>query len=202
MDATQFYFREIRSDSAHPNYYETTFSQKEIDKYLTLFQLIYNLHIPETDSIFHHYGIHISKRYRFREVTMGVDSSIFKYPNILALQQPTDYKALDNILETFNYQLVKSKKNRDYSYLKFTSDTEINPLPFLQALSNLPETKYAEMNMGFNNGIGIEIAPTPYYTLITFRVGWGDCPSGCIHNRYWEFAIMRNKARFVRAYQS
>lgn len=30
---------------------------------------------------------------------------------------------------------------------------------------------------------------TSTYTQLTFKYGWGDCPSGCVYNRYWTFQV-------------
>ncbi len=35
--------------------------------------------------------------------------------------------------------------------------------------------------------IGVELEPEAL--LLTYRVGWGDCPSGCLAFRWWQFRV-------------
>ena len=41
----------------------------------------------------------------------------------------------------------------------------------------------------------------PGYTQLTYSHGWGDCPSGCIHRRYWQFNVYPDcSVEFVTSY--
>lgn len=73
----------------------------------------------------------------------------------------------------------------DYKTLVFTR--QYNPEVLAKELTSKKLVKYAEPN----NVIGISSSvhyhnPTGEYTFIQ---GWGDCPSGCISNHFWEFAV-------------
>jgi hypothetical protein len=36
---------------------------------------------------------------------------------------------------------------------------------------------------------------------ITFSIGRGDCPAGCIYHKYWEFRVLNDYAEFVKTFE-
>jgi len=47
-----------------------------------------------------------------------------------------------------------------------------------------------EGNLLFGDGNDITYHPTaPTYSTYTFKMGWGDCSTGCTYKHYWEFSV-------------
>lgn len=47
-----------------------------------------------------------------------------------------------------------------------------------------------EGNLLFGDGNDITYhATAPTYNTYTFKMGWGDCVSGCVYKHYWEFTV-------------
>jgi len=48
-------------------------------------------------------------------------------------------------------------------------------------------------------GDGNEVTKVPGSSIYTFKKGWGDCPSGCIHNSFWDYEVYKvNGTQFVK----
>lgn len=73
----------------------------------------------------------------------------------------------------------------DYKKLTFT--TQYNPVVLANELTTKKLVESAEPDNIIGGGNGIQYNSGTY----TFSLGWGDCPSGCINNHYWEFNVIR-----------
>jgi uncharacterized repeat protein (TIGR01451 family) len=56
--------------------------------------------------------------------------------------------------------------------------------------------RYAEPDMTFGGSTDILVSLPEY----TFKMGWGDCPAGCIYNHYWDFIVVEGHVTLVREY--
>jgi uncharacterized repeat protein (TIGR01451 family) len=56
--------------------------------------------------------------------------------------------------------------------------------------------RYAEPVFFIGDGPDILVS-LPVYT---FKMGWGDCPAGCIYNHYWDFIVVEGLVTLVREY--
>ncbi|MFO8086214.1 MAG: hypothetical protein R6T91_00225 [Bacteroidales bacterium] len=51
-----------------------------------------------------------------------------------------------------------------------------------------------------SDGNTITIDKQNIKAFITFSIGRGDCMSGCIYHRYWQFVVENNIAKFVKSW--
>jgi hypothetical protein len=65
-----------------------------------------------------------------------------------------------------------------------------HPERLAEAYGAVPSVDYAEPNGQWNNRCNVY--PYKRETGFTFlvRYGWGDCPAGCIHNRFSYFRVI------------
>lgn len=75
-DAKQLYFHEILQNTAHAGYDDSVIDENEVNKILQIIQAVYNLDIPERDTIFDIYKIHGYYCYSFNSISLKVNSEL------------------------------------------------------------------------------------------------------------------------------
>jgi len=74
-------------------------------------------------------------------------------------------------------------------------------IPIERKFAKIESVEIADFNKGcLGDGNNISISRNGDSTVITFSVGSGDCPAGCIYRKYWEFIVSYGTATFVRTY--
>ncbi len=202
-DAKQLYFDEIFKDSTHQNYMNTTIDENEVDKILKIIQAVYDSDYPERDTIFDIYQIHGYYCYSFSSVDLKVDTSQSEIKNLANSVFPTGEPNLDNLLTTYHFDSVSTRYGYpEFSWLTIYTDDEYNLIPLERDFSELSSVEIAEFNKGcIGDGNTITLSRNNYSSIITFSIGAGDCPSGCIYHRYWEFEVANGIAKFKRVYE-
>jgi hypothetical protein len=201
-DAKQLYFHEIFRDSTHVNYENSIIDTKEVNKVLKIIQAVYNSTSAERDTVFEIYQIHGYYCYGFNSICLKVNTELTEIQNLSNNLIPTGATLLDNILSTYKFDSVKTS----YSYPNFpwltifTSD-EYNMIPITKEFNDIESVLMADFNKGcIGDGNTITITRNEDYAIITFSIGSGDCPAGCIYHKYWEFKVSNGKAKHIRTY--
>lgn len=96
-----------------------------------------------------------------------------------------NYRAWDAL--NLKYQHSETKILSSFVVLSFNGILHSRHLATLYA--NLPGVKYAEPDGYAGDSPNIYPRSTPSGLTYLFRYAWGDCPSGCIYNKYWYFII-------------
>lgn len=202
QDAKSLLMNEIITNTNHPNYYNPTLDTVEINKIIRIINAVYNLHSVETDSIFNFYKIHSYYCYSFSSINLNVDTNLAEIQNLSNGIFPTGNAALDNMLNTYQFDSVKTAFSYpSFPWLTIYTKNEYNMIPVERDFNNLPQILNAEFDKGcIGDGMNIKLLRTANSATIIFSIGWGDCPAGCIHHRYWEFNVTNNFASFVREY--
>ncbi len=201
-DAKQLYFHEIFQDSTHTNYTNPILDDNEINKILEIIQAVYNSNSPERDTVFDIYDIHGYYCYSFNSISLRVDTGLSEIKNLANNKFPTGETELDNILNTYNFDSVKTS----YSYPRFPwltiyTDDEYNMIPIEKEFSDIESIQIAEFSKGcVGDGNSIELSRGDDSATIIFSIGSGDCPAGCIYHKYWEFSVSNGIAEFVKTY--
>lgn len=73
----------------------------------------------------------------------------------------------------------------DYKLLTFAKKYNAEVLAKELTSKKLVESAEPDRIIGGGGGIKYD----PQTSVYTFSKGWGDCPSGCIYNHYWEFSV-------------
>lgn len=201
-DAKQLYYHEIFQDSTHVNYKNPIIDNNEVNKVLKIIQAVYNSDSPERDTVFDVYQIHGFYCYSFNSISLKVNPDLPEIQNLSENIIPTGETSLDNVLNTYNFDSVKTS----YSYPNFpwltiyTSD-EYNMIPVEKEFTNINSVLIAEINsVCIGDGNTITLTRNNNSATITFSIGRGDCPAGCIYHRYWEFKVSNGIAKFIKAY--
>ncbi len=202
QDATFLYFYEIISDSSHINFYNPNLDTLEINKILKIIHAVYDLHSPESNTVFKHPGIHGRYCYSFSSIDLKVKTGLPEIQNLANGVIPTGNTNLDNILIKYQFDSVETSHNYP-GYLRLTiyTDNKYNLIPIEKEFGNLPQVILAEFNKAcIGDGANIELSRDNGSAIITFSTGSGDCQAGCIYHKYWEFKVVNDKAEFIRTY--
>lgn len=203
-DAKQLYIHEIYSDSTHPEYYNTEIDYDEVEKMLKIIQAVYNSESPWRDTVFDVYNIHAFYCYSLNSMYLQVDTSLPEIQNLSNNIIPTGEANLDAILNNYNFDSVKTFYSYpDFNWLSIFTKDEYNLLAVENEFENLQSISIAEVGGGcVGDGNQITIERNESSAIIVFSIGWGDCPAGCIHHRYWEFKVENGQAEFIETYNN
>lgn len=201
-DAKQLYFHEIIKDSNHINYKNPIIDNNEVTKILKIIQAVYNSKLPERDTVFDVHKIHGYYCYGFNSISLRVNTVLPEIQNLSENIIPTGEPLLDKILNTYKFDSVKTL----YSYPSFPwltvyTKNEYNMIPIEKEFKKVESVSIAEFNKGcIGDGNTIKLTRNEDYAIITFSIGLGDCPAGCIYRKSWEFEVSDGKAKFIRTY--
>ena len=198
-DARQLYLRDILADSNHPNYNEAVLDTNEINEILGIFQLVYNLKSPIRDTVFDIYKIHALPCYSLQSIGLKVDVSAPEIINMVNGQIPTGNNDLDNVLTKYEFDSVRTAYSYpDFPWLSIYTKNSYNLKPLIKAIEEVPSVILAENNGGCFDGNDINLERDSDKATISFSIGRGDCPAGCIYRRYWIFRIENNRVKYIK----
>jgi len=202
LDARELYYREVYNDSTHFNYNNYLLDTTEINKIFKLIDAIFKLKIPERDSVFIKHKIHSRFCVSYQTLNLKVKTNLPEIQNLVNNVIPTGNENLDYLLKKYNFDSVRTIFNYpEFPWLTIYTPSVYNMLPIQKEFRKLPFVAYAEMNMWCFDGNNITLKRDKESATITFSIGSGDCPAGCIHHKYWEFRVKSDIAEFIRTYE-
>jgi len=203
-DAKLLYMHEIFNNNSHFNYNESALNENEIENILEVIQAVYNLDIPEKDTIFNLNEIHARFCYSFNSIILKVNIEASEIINMIDGIIPTGNIDLDTLLNKYNFDKVDTSYGYpSFPWLTVIFSGEYNMIPIKNVFDKIPSVISTELNsLCVGDGNSITLERNGDISIITFNIGAGDCPAGCIYHKYWEFKVVNNIAEFVRTYQS
>jgi len=201
-DARDLYYHQLLTNPLHPNYDNPILDTIGIKKILLIIQAVYNNTAPERDSVFVFHEIHSRYCYSYNSLYLKVDAT---KPEIINLSEgiiPTGNDSLDELLFTYQFDSVRvTYSYPDIPYLTLYTQNVYNLIPIREQFSAIPSILSADFNKEcVGGGDNITIDGDYNQGTITFSIGWGDCPAGCIHHRYWVFDILNGVATFRQSF--
>jgi hypothetical protein len=172
---------------------------ENIDTILSVLIAIYNVqNIPERDTIIDIF--HISSRGPgINKVYIKVDTTKSWTDNWKNMITFTGDSLMDTIIT--KYHLTIDSYNAYSGTASFTSDLFLNIETLVDTIEIHPDVIYAGQNQGYLDGSNI------YYTteldthFVKYEYAWGDCMSGCMCRRFWEFKVYSDcSVEFVKSY--
>lgn len=202
-DAKKLYMMEIWSDSQHRNYDNPNLDTTEIIKVLKLIQAIYDLDVPERDTVFEIYNIHNRYCFDFQVVYLNVNPKLPEIQNLAEGSIPTGNESLDRLLETYAFDSVRTFRSYpDFPWLGVVSDNQYNLIPIQQEFRQLPQIQETDIDkLCIGDGPDITMSRNQAAAFLTFSIGSGDCPAGCIYHKYWKFRISNGRAEFAESWE-
>ncbi len=108
---------------------------------------------------------------------------------------PTGNAILDTLINT--YKLTVTSVNIGFMPYTFIAElsfpTMLNSYALVDSISLVPGVSMAEINYPYGDGNTISffeyLTGSGTFHKLIYSYGWGDCLSGCINRRSWEFNI-------------
>jgi hypothetical protein len=153
---------------------------------------IYNLQsLPERDTIVQLYPIHVSGyKYALYEVIVIVDPTrqwTQKWKNRERLTGNPEVDLLVQRYDLFVQDYIVSSWGSELAVLRSSRALHIQQLA--ECFKKIDGVTTAECNGSAGSGNDVLAEPESNAWKYTFVLGWGDCPSGCIFRRMWDFRV-------------
>lgn len=202
-DALQLYYEEIINNPDHPNYNEPEFDQDEVNAVFDLIKAVYELDVPERDTVFSVYGIHTRYCNMTNALGLNVQTDAPEIQSLAAGVIPTGNSDLDSILATYAFDSVYALYSYpEFPWISLYTSESYNMIPVAEELATVNSILQTDLYLGcVGDGNTIAMERNEDFATLTFSIGWGDCPAGCIHHRYWEFRVIDGQAEFVQSFQ-
>ncbi|NLP57576.1 hypothetical protein [Lutibacter sp. B1] len=202
-DAKQLYFNEIIQNRNHNNFNNPILDNREINKILKIIQAVYDSDSTERDIVFDFYQIHGYYCYSFNSISLKVETNKPEIENLSKGIIPTGKAKLDNLLTSYDFDSVRTSYSYpDFPWLTIYTKDEYNMIPIEREFEAIESVLIAEFSKGcVGDGNNISLTRSNSSATITFSIGSGDCPAGCIYHKYWEFKVSNGYAKFVRTYE-
>ncbi len=153
--------------------------------YNALLRVYLARHLSARDQIV---GIHTFPRRSTHEILVAVEGTAAWIRPWQQGQRLTGNPTVDNLLEQFKLDVAyRYSNNFEFAFLR--SEKPLNTLALSRRFAGIPGVRFAEPNGFAGDGDDIEITPRPNAWELTYSVGSGDCPAGCINRTYWTFWV-------------
>ena len=100
---------------------------------------------------------------------------------------PTGNTLVDELLQRYNLKLTGSFQFDQFVFF-FQSGDLLNTAA-LAALFNAIPGVQADPDSSIGGGADITLDTVAGGVTLTYSIGWGDCPAGCIYERRWTFLV-------------
>ena len=198
-EAQSIYYEMLLEDTTHILRNQVALNQTGIEETFAMLKSIYDLNSSRSREVFEQEKIHHSSCYGFSSIYISVDPQINGMDKLLKGEIPTGNTDLDQFLAKYNIRFVQNNSYTSlFNSIELETAEDVNLIPVVAEMEQLEGIRWAEFNqycIGAAQFIDME-EHDDYFTF-TFTTGWGDCPSGCIHNKVWEFRVEEDRAYFV-----
>ncbi len=172
------------------------------DTFLTALIAVYNAtSLPARDTIVAMFNVHTFKP-NINYFYVAADSNLSWMQQLRLGNLVTGNAQVDNIISTYYLRIERYNSDLTPHVVLFKSDTNFNIPVIADYFKTVAGVQYAEPQSVIGDGNNI-IADAVYSDriVLTYSVGWGDCPSGCTERRNWEFNVYFDcSVVFVRSY--
>ena len=157
----------------------------------------------EKDSIIDILGIHQFKLFKSKEIFMSVASNEWS-DNLVNGVIPTGNTFFDALYQKykFSFEGYREALSRHNFNLKIGSIENLNLIFLAKKLDELDGVVISSPNWSGGDGDNIDMLIDENNNFI-FKFGrrWGDCLSGCISERVWEFKVTEDcEVEFLESY--
>lgn len=204
LQAKEIYLERVLSDSLHPNFNNPDLDINAINKIKDQMNLVDEF-LSSNDSFRHLFYIKPLVLTREKHIYINATSGYFdisknkkgKYTKL-----PKELTAFMNNYDFESIELVKD--NLIGNYYKIETKKEYNLSVLARELRKLDFIEWVDYSIGARMGYDKEydLKQVGNNIICTISIGWGDCPSGCIYGRYWEFILSNDVVRLSRIYGS
>ncbi|HWP81403.1 MAG TPA: hypothetical protein VNN76_01990 [Bacteroidota bacterium] len=147
--------------------------------------------IPERDTVVDLYPIHVyGYRYQLYEIIVIVNPTFAWTQQWKAGERFSGNTEVDALIRQYDLSVVSytiTPWGSEWAVLR--SLRALNVSQLAARFKMIAGVVTAGTNGGVGDGNNIEAMPEEQRWKYTFSLGWGDCFSGCILRRYWDFTV-------------
>lgn len=197
-------------DTASSNPYAIHQNEIEIPQFLVddinmkLSAIFDDTSFLQRDTVIH---LHDKVETSYNQFLIEVDTTNYNWTkNLVDTIFPTGSPVFDSLDQKYNFNFSRSYYLPPISTTRwkitFKMPKRINTHVLAETLKTIPGVISARpTSYSIGDGSRIYIQKDNDYTYFTFRRGWGDCQSGCIHERFFEYKVHNNcKVTFIQSY--
>lgn len=141
------------------------------------------------DSVVDMYDIHVTHTWAIRSLIVAIDSTKAWTQAWRKGERFTGQQQIDWLMVKYGLELEKYYEFPWGHTVTLASSRPINMAALAKRFAAIKGVTYAEPNGGIGDGPGITAQAGTDHWLLTYSLGWGDCPSGCIDRHYWYFEV-------------
>ncbi|MCU0453003.1 MAG: hypothetical protein MUE68_05050 [Bacteroidetes bacterium] len=148
------------------------------------------VNLPARDSIVERYAIHTSASPMLHEVILyGLDTSCTWTSRLIARALPTGQPTVDSLFAAYDLTIKQVFGIGPSRFVLLRSSSPLHVSALSRRFSGIPCLVGAEPHGVSGDGNDISAEAETDAWKITFSLGWGDCPSGCIYRHFWRFRV-------------
>jgi hypothetical protein len=142
--------------------------------------------IPARDSIL---GIHAVPRHSLHAINVGVRESAKWTEAWQNEQRLTGYAPIDKLLKEYDLTVERYLDFGDTGTVTLRSNSPVNTVGLSKKFDGIGGVRYAESNGLVGSGDNIKANVQHGFIRLDYIRAWGDCSSGCIHQKSWTFTV-------------
>lgn len=146
--------------------------------------------LPARNSIVDRFAIHTFPSPTLHEVVLsGVDTSCAWVSRLAAGVVPTGHPGVDTLLQTYALTVQQAFGVGAGRFILLRSAAPLHMAELARRFAGMECLSGAEPNGIIGDGNDIRAEAEGDAWKITFSLGWGDCPAGCISRHFWSFRV-------------
>ena len=185
-DANRLALRDLLANG----FSEVPIPEDAVQPYYNALVLVYNATaLPARDTVVDVYRIHTFPAPTTRSLTLQLRASDAWVQALARREIPTGDPTVDTLLARYALSVgsVFTLSNGDV-FLTLGSARPLNVKALGTLFVGIAGVKSAEPNGAIGDGADI-VGSLSSAVLLTYSVGYGDCPAGCIARRFYHFAV-------------
>ena len=191
-DAAYLAMEEMNRDSVLKK--EAVIPESLLLKYYHALIAVYNSNMEKAKKV---KSIHDFRTETLREFIIGVDGSAAWFENWKNGNLYTGIGKFDNLVDSFNIEIKEVYDLHDRFAVVLTEEhVNLNAFPTL--FNGITGIRHVEPNWITGDGSEISAQDSSGTLVLTYSIGWGDCPAGCINRHYWLFEITESAVTFLK----
>lgn len=163
------------------------------DTVLNALIAVYNAtSLPARDTVVTMFDIHTWYNPILNNFLVSADSNLAWMQQLKNGYTPTGNLVIDSLINTYGLTVDRYytwSGLLNYHSVNFISSNNYNLPPLLNIFDTIVGVHYAEATGAIGDGNDITGSINSNYVELTYKLGGGDCPSGCTENTYWKFRV-------------
>ena len=143
------------------------------------------------DSVVVMYGIRSFPDFSTQEVVVYSSLGAPSVDRWRAGEQVTGVQAIDSVTSRYELEVVEHRvlSGLGWEMFRLRATRHLNLFAVGRRLEHASDILFAGPASWGGDGFDIEAARVDAGWELSYRIGWGDCPAGCIYDHYWRFLI-------------